>query len=156
MREYLNAKDALQSVSLRTMLNFNRTYEQEMLFKMVIGVDKNGKKIRSPFADEIFDNSGNQVPPKSVQDSIDSFLDMLEKEMRKELTKNDPVNSFSPRFTAARNAVPDMDRFKVEFKMRYHLDPEKPIDQAPMTQAEIDSLKIEAKKINSDLSFLGS
>jgi len=156
LREYLNAKDALQSVSLRTMLNFNRTYEQEMLYKMVIGVDKDGKKIRSPFADEIFDNAGNQVPPKSVQDSIDSFLNMLEKEMRKELTKNDPVNSFSPRFTAARNAVPDMDRFKVEFMMRYHLDPTKPIDQKPMTKEEIGAIQLEAKKINSDLSFLGA
>ena len=145
LRRFLNDKDALQSVSLRTMLNFNRTYEQEML-----------SKIRSPFADEIFGNGGKKVPPKSVQDSITSFLEMLEPNIRKELVANDPVNTYSPKFTAAVAAVPDTTRFKLEFKLRYHLDPEKPIDQAPMTQAEIDALTVEAKKINSDLTFLGS
>jgi cobaltochelatase CobS len=145
LRRYLNDKDALQSVSLRTMLNFNRTYEQEML-----------SKIRSPFADEIFGNGGKKVPPKSVQDSIDSFMDMLEPNMRKELRDNDPVNAYSPKYTAAVSAVPDTTRFKLEFKLRYHLDPEKAIDQAPMTQAEIDALNVEARKINSDLTFLGS
>jgi len=147
LRDFLNEKDALQSVSLRTMLNFNRTYEQEML-----------TKIRSPFADEIFGNGGARLEPKKVQDSINSFLEMLEPNLRKELVDNDPVNSFSPKFTNARDnsKLKNADVFKVEFKLRYHLDPMKPVDQDPMTQKEIDALNVEAKKIMSDLTFLGS
>jgi len=147
LRDFLNEKDALQSVSLRTMLNFNRTYEQEML-----------TKIRSPFADEIFGNGGARLEPKKVQDSINSFLEMLEPNLRKELVDNDPVNSFSPKFTNARDnsKLKNADVFKIEFKLRYHLDPMKPVDQDPMTQKEIDALNVEAKKIMSDLTFLGS
>jgi len=74
MRKFLNEKDAVQSISLRTMLNFNRTYEQEMLYK-----------IGSEYADNIYDSDGNLVPPKSVQKSFDSFLGMLEPNMRREL-----------------------------------------------------------------------
>jgi len=154
LRDFLNAKDALQSVSLRTMLNFNRTFEQEMLYKCV-SMDKDGNKIISPFADEIFTNEGIRVAPKSVQDSINSFLNMLEKNLRRELVDNDPVNAFAPRFKQARDAMPSLEKFKVEFKLRYHLDPDKPVDQKPLTKAELDKVYEEAKKINSTLSFLG-
>lgn len=174
MREYLNEKDALQSVSLRTMLNFNRTFEQENLFKIIIGVDeKTGKINRSPFADEIFDNAGKVVPPKSVQDSIDSFLEMLEPNMRAELGKNSPANEFGRRFVEARNQVIDEKQFILEFMLRYHLDPRKPIDQAPLTQAEIDAItstekdpktgkpiktfiNVDGNKVETNLTFLGS
>ena len=74
MREFLEKRDAIQSISLRTMLNFNRTYEQEMLYF-----------IGSPFADEIYNNQGQVVPPKTIEDSIVSFLSMLEDQMRKDL-----------------------------------------------------------------------
>jgi cobaltochelatase CobS len=154
LRDFLNAKDALQSVSLRTMLNFNRTFEQEMLYKCVT-MDKEGNKMISPFADEIFTNEGMRVAPKSVQDSINSFLNMLEKNLRRELVDNDPVNAFAPRFKEKRDAVPSLEKFKVEFKLRYHLDPMKPIDQKPLTKEELDKVYEEAKKINSNLSFLG-
>ena len=80
MRKFLDARDALQSISLRTMLNFNRTYEQEMLYKLG-GAD--GKS--NPFADQVYDNNGNLIPPKSVEDSINSFLSMLEKNLRESL-----------------------------------------------------------------------
>ena len=109
-------------------------------------------------ADEIFGNGGARLEPKKVQDSINSFLEMLEPNLRKELVDNDPVNSFSPKFTNARDnsKLKNADVFKVEFKLRYHLDPMKPVDQDPMTQKEIDALNVEAKKIMSDLTFLGS
>lgn len=157
LREFLNKRDALQSVSIRTMLNLNRTFEQEMLYSLV-DVDKDGNRIYSPFADEIFDNSGRRVPPKSVQDSLDSFLNMLEKGMRNEIENNDPVNDFAPKFKAARARVPKKDDFILEFKLRYHLDPMKPVDQAPMTDAEIQKLHDQVNSLGRvvDLSYLGS
>jgi|GEM_PF-3402386 len=159
LREYLNKKDALQSISLRTMLNFNRTFEQQMLYRCV-HIDKDGNKKISAFADEIFDNNGVRVQPKSVQNSINSFLGMLEINLRAEIEKNTPVNIWSPAFNQAINRIdndPDfLERFKIEFKLRYHLDPDKPVNQEPMTQEELDDLHKEAEKLNSPLSFQGS
>jgi hypothetical protein len=103
IRQFLNEKEALQSVSLRTMLNFNRTYEQEMLYAL-----------SSPFADKIFDNEGNQVPPKTIEDSIQSFLSMLEKNLRGELENY-------AAFREARNA--QKSNFILDFCKKYHLDP---------------------------------
>ena len=105
MRKFLNEKDAIQSISLRTMLNFNRTFEQEMLYK-----------IESPFADEVFDNEGQVVPPKNVEVSIDSFLGMLEENMRRELMD-------TQEFRTARGADKSEAEFKQHFKDRYGLDP---------------------------------
>jgi cobaltochelatase CobS len=106
MRKFLNEKDALQSISLRTMLNFNRTYEQEMLYK-----------IESPFADDIKDNLGNSVPPKSVEVSIDSFLSMLEPNMSKQLEDD-------PDFREARiGDKKDESLFIKDFESKYHLNP---------------------------------
>jgi hypothetical protein len=156
------------------MLNFNRTFEQEMLYKIIIGVDeKTGQKKRSPFADEIFDNTGKSVKPKSVQDSIDSFLEMLEPNMRAELGKNSPANEFGRRFENARKETINEKQFILEFMLRYHLDPRKPIDQAPLTQAEIDAItstekdpntgkvvktfiNVDGNKVETDLKFLGN
>ncbi len=103
IRQFLNEKDALQSISLRTMLNFNRTYEQEMLYAL-----------SSDFADKIFDNDGNQVPPKTIDDSINSFLGMLEKNMRAEL------ENYAP-FRDAKSA--QKSNFILDFCKKYHLDP---------------------------------
>ncbi len=103
IRQFLNEKDAIQSISLRTMLNFNRTFEQENLYNL-----------QSPFADEIFDNSGNRVPPKSIDDSIKSFLSMLEVNMKKELEEYSP-------FREAKAAKKS--NFIYDFCAKYHLDP---------------------------------
>lgn len=105
MRKFLDKRDALQSVSLRTMLNFNRTYEQEMLFK-----------IQSPFADEIFDNDGNIVAPKGIADSINSFLNMLEKNTREALQED-------PDFRRAVENKPSDKDFIERFENRYRLNP---------------------------------
>jgi len=106
MRDFLNKRDALQSVSLRTMLNFNRTYEQEMLYKM-----------GSPFADEIFSNDGKRIPPKGIDESVNSFLGMLEKNLREALEED-------PSFRDARK--PDnknLKEFTQEFERKYRLNP---------------------------------
>ena len=105
MRQFLDKRDALQSVSLRTMLNFNRTYEQEMLYK-----------IGSKYADEIFDNEGNRVSPKGIEDSINSFLGMLEKNMKEALMDD-------PDFKEAVRNKPSDDEFIKAFENRYRLNP---------------------------------
>jgi hypothetical protein len=108
MRKFLESRDALQSISLRTMLNFNRTFEQEMLYK-----------IESPFADEIFNNSEEKVAPKSIEDSINSFLNMLEKNMRSDL-ENDPEFRSAISERAKTQAEDD---FRSHFIKKYHLNP---------------------------------
>ena len=105
MRKFLNNIDAVQSISLRTMLNFNRTYEQEMLYK-----------IESPFADDIYSNDGRQVAPKSVEDSISSFLSILEPNMRKQLEDD-------PDFRQERGRKPDDNTFIRQFEAKYGLNP---------------------------------
>jgi predicted metal-dependent hydrolase len=101
------------------MLNFNRTFEQEMLYK-----------IESPFADDIVDNNGNSVPPKSVEDSIVSFLSMMEMNMRKDLENY-------PSFREARFAEKNEGEFMRQFKKKYHLNPR---SGDPLTENEIEEL----------------
>ena len=108
MRNFLESKDALQSISLRTMLNFNRTFEQEMLYKM-----------ESTFADEIFNNGGERVAPKTIEDSVDSFLNMLEKNLRNDI-ENDPEFRES---ISERAKTEAQERFSVQFMKKYHLNP---------------------------------
>ena len=106
IRNFLNSRpDAIQSISLRTMLNFNRTYEQEMLYK-----------IESPYADAIYDNVGNRVSPKSIEDSIQNFLNMMDKGMRNDLEN-------FPEFIAAIKTDFDENFFMKEFMLKYHLNP---------------------------------
>jgi len=119
MREFLIKTDAIQSISLRTMLNFNRTFEQEML-----------NQLGSPYADEVFANSGERVAPKTVEDSVNSFLIMLDKQ------KRDDLENYAP-FREARYADKNIDEFEKQFKLKYHLDP---ITQKPLTDAELEKL----------------
>jgi cobaltochelatase CobS len=109
IRKFLETQaDAIQSISLRTMLNFNRTFEQEML-----------NKFESVFADEIFDADGNQVAPKTVENAIESFLGMMEKNMRNTL------ETYSEYVTASSERAKTLaeDSFKVDFMKKYHLNP---------------------------------
>lgn len=108
MRDILESKDALQSISLRTMLNFNRTFEQQMLYK-----------IESTFADEIFNNSGERVAPKTIEDSVNSFLNMLETNLRTDI-ENDPAFKDATSPEAFADAE---ERFSLEFMKKYHLNP---------------------------------
>lgn len=108
IREFLVANDALQSISIRTMLNFNRTYEQEMLYQ-----------INSPYADVIMNNSGERVAPKTFNASIDSFKSMMEENMREKLGNDSKYRA------AVGNAdLQDVDIFKAQFMIRYRRNPE--------------------------------
>jgi hypothetical protein len=126
MRDFLLSKDALQSISLRTMLNFNRTYEQEMLYK-----------IESPYADEIFSNEGNRIPPKQMTDTINSFKSMLDK------TLQDGLETYEPFRLALASKTQGEDYFVYEFMTKYLKDPRTGED---VTDAEIASAKAEAKE----------
>ena len=106
IRQYLDTQtDVVESISLRTMLNFNRTYEQFMLYK-----------IGSPYADKIFDNEGNEVEPKSFEDSVTSFV------MTMPPTKQEGLRNYDL-FRDAIREVPNDTDFKIEFMSKYHKDP---------------------------------
>jgi len=115
MRNFLIKFDAPQSISLRTMLNFNRTYEQEMLYKFK----------GSPFADKIYSNSGAVVAPKSISDSIASFKRLLEPTLVVKLEAD-------PSFKGAVESVSNNDKvFKAEFVAKYHLNPATGAEETP-------------------------
>jgi hypothetical protein len=97
------------------MLNFSRTYEQEMLYKMQVP-DGKGGTTNSPFADDIYSNDGTKIAPKSVEDSISSFLDMLEPNMRKQLEDD-------PDFRQKSSQRPNQDTFIRQFESKYGLNP---------------------------------
>lgn len=123
IRTFLDSKkDAVQSISLRTMLNFNRTYEQQMLYYY-----------ESVLADEIFNNNGERVPPKNLDDSIDSFLNLFEKNMREELRNYDELKTAMSENsqTKAQNDFPNL------FMKKYHLHYR---TGEPLTEEEIMQL----------------
>lgn len=119
IRWFLIAKDAVQSISLRTMLNFNRTFEQEMLYKM-----------ESPYADKLYDNVGQTIEPKTLDNSIDSFKTMLDAKMVDEL-------ELDVKFKEAISKPYTEDDFIMEFKVKYHHDPK---TGDPLSQEELDML----------------
>jgi cobaltochelatase CobS len=81
IRNFLN-KDAssVEFISLRTMLNFNRIYEQEIL-----------RELKSPYAIpqiKIVDKSrGVQIDGKTLADSVNSFIESLPEQKRIDLRK---------------------------------------------------------------------
>lgn len=118
LRKFLEDRDAPQSISLRTMLNFNRTYEQQMLFAM-----------ESPYADAIYDSEDRMIPPKDIEDSIESFKSMMDKSLRTELSNYQEMKD------AVANKNNNIDYFSLEFKVKYHRD--------PMTKRELSEQEIE-------------
>lgn len=106
IRKYLDTQtDVVESISLRTMLNFNRTYEQEQLYNL-----------QSPYADKIYDNNGNEVSPKTFRNSIKSFIDTLSPTKATDLRNKDY-------FQSALANEPDVSQFRVEFIRKYGKDP---------------------------------
>jgi len=106
IRTFINSQtDMIESISLRTMLNFNRTYEQFML-----------NEIESPYADKIYDNEGNLVTPKSFINSLDSFISTLPPAKREALL----VNAI---YLEAKSKTPTNIQFKIEFMKKYGKDP---------------------------------
>lgn len=74
VREILNADlNSVESVSLRTMLNFNRIFEQEYL-----------RKIESPYAKKVIKISGNEIG-KTFEESLRSFIETLPETKQKEI-----------------------------------------------------------------------
>lgn len=61
-RDTVLNKEDIESVSLRTMLNFNRIFEQQMLVKF-----------KSPYATNPF-KKGNNYMVKKLKDSVESFV----------------------------------------------------------------------------------
>lgn len=104
IRNVLEVGDPIQSISLRTMLNFNRTYEQEMLYNM-----------KSEWADTIYGSNGAILAPKSIYDSINSFLNMLDKTTRERVLE-------SKNYQFALNNPPSSKDFQQAFKNRYKID----------------------------------
>jgi len=106
IRKFLDSKDSVESISLRTMLNFNRTYEQEML-----------DNLSSPFADKIYNNDGDLIKPKTFRQAIYSFLGMLDSERRTKL-ENDSD------FKSAMESPDNNDRlFEIQFVKKYGRNP---------------------------------
>jgi hypothetical protein len=85
IREFLDKESSsVESISLRTMLNFNRIYEQEML-----------RQIGSKFAVPVikFEDKDRKiiVEGKSLADSVNSFIDTLPDAKRTELRKTTDI-----------------------------------------------------------------
>lgn len=115
--------DALQSISLRTMLNFNRTFEQQMLYAR-----------KSELADIIYNNNGQRIPPKTIKNSIDSFLVMCEKNLQ-DAIRNDQAFRDATSDEAFVRADEDFDN---QFMKKYHLNPK---TGKVLSEKEIEKLK---------------
>lgn len=115
--------DALQSISLRTMLNFNRTFEQQMLYAR-----------KSELADIIYNNNGQRIPPKTIKNSIDSFLVMCEKNLQ-DAIRNDQAFRDATSDEAFVRADEDFDE---QFMKKYHLNPK---TGKVLSEKEIEKLK---------------
>jgi cobaltochelatase CobS len=105
LREFIDADpNSVESISLRTMLNFNRIFEQEYL-----------RKIRSPLANPVIKINGRDEG-KTFQMSVESFIKTLPQSKRMDLyTKTDITQLLSADF-------PDQ-LFIEEFKNKHKVDP---------------------------------
>jgi hypothetical protein len=88
LRDFLNTKSVEEFISLRTMLNFNRIYEQEML-----------RKIGSPFAVEVIsitrtDQDGDEVTyiGKTFAQSVNSFIEGLPPQAQNDLRNTTDID----------------------------------------------------------------
>ncbi len=118
IRKVLDSGDYLQSISLRTMLNFNRTYEQQMLVE-----------IGSKYADKVYgsqlDANGNPLltKPKTVGDSLRSFLDMLDPALKTKIETNAEFKAAKGNVDAVKQEdfynTQDIILFQKEFHKKY-------------------------------------
>jgi cobaltochelatase CobS len=85
IREFLNKDTSrVEFISLRTMLNFNRIYEQEIL-----------REIKSPFAIQVItyiDPKGKKISGKTLANSVNSFIETLPETTRLELRRQVDVD----------------------------------------------------------------
>jgi adenylate kinase family enzyme len=139
IRDVLEKADALESVSLRTMLNFNRIYEQEGLRKIgykTITVEENGvprkiiKHISPYVVEPLVINS--QIKAKTLGESVASFVQTLPAAKKTDQTI----------LSALESSRMDIDKweFMLEFmiKHKYH-----PITELPVSEADIAAFEEE-------------
>ena len=85
------------------------------------------------YADEVFDTRGDRVPPKTMEDSISSFLSMMQKDMRDKLENlSDYKDATSERAKSLAR-----DNFEKDFMKKYHLNAR---TGKPLTAEEIKEL----------------
>jgi len=105
LRGILDVDDSsVESVSLRTMLNFNRIFEQEYL-----------RKIQSPYAVQPI-KVGGMVMAKTFKESVQSFVATLPPTKQKEVAKTDAELLAASDFP--------LDEFIEEFIRIHKVDPE--------------------------------
>jgi MoxR-like ATPase len=113
LRDFLNRNEAssVESISLRTMLNFNRIYEQEMLREInsiyAIPVIEIEAKVETERGVETDIFAG-----KTLEKSVDSFIKTLNPTRQTELIKDTDIYRILMMYT-------DEDLFVEEFKMRH-------------------------------------
>jgi cobaltochelatase CobS len=104
LREVLDEDaSSVESVSLRTMLNFNRIFEQEML-----------RKIKSPYAIESIKVGGKSMA-KTFAESVDSFVKTLPDAKQQRIAKTDAADLAASDFP--------IDEFILEFIRIHKVDP---------------------------------
>ena len=105
IREFLmQDSDSVESVSLRTMLNFNRIFEQQYL-----------RKIKSPYANPVIKIGGKSLG-KTFLESIESFIGTLPATKQVAIRKLDIID-------LATTDVP-LDEFITEFERIHKKSPE--------------------------------
>jgi cobaltochelatase CobS len=105
IREVLDQDESsVESVSLRTMLNFNRIFEQEYL-----------RKIQSPYAVQPI-KIGNKILAKTFKESVQSFVKTLPETKRKDIAKTGAESLAAEDF--------DLDEFIQEFTRIHKVSPE--------------------------------
>ena len=106
LRDFLlQDSDSVESVSLRTMLNFNRIFEQEYL-----------RKIRSPYANPVIKVGGKPLA-KTFYQSVQSFISTLPATKQAALRKNTNIEEL------AVTEYP-LDEFITEFERIHKKSPE--------------------------------
>jgi cobaltochelatase CobS len=105
LREFIDSDpNSVESISLRTMLNFNRIFEQEYL-----------RLIRSPLANPVIKIDGRDEG-KTFAMSVESFVDTLPASKRADLySKTD--------LSAILSADFDDEKFIKEFEQKHKVDP---------------------------------
>ena len=94
---------SIESVSLRTMLNFNRIFEQEML-----------RKIKSPYAIDAIKVGGKSMA-KTFAESVQSFVATLPDAKQQRIAKTDAADLAASDFP--------IDEFILEFIRIHKVDP---------------------------------
>jgi tRNA A37 threonylcarbamoyladenosine biosynthesis protein TsaE len=105
IRKKLDIDDSsIESISLRTMLNFNRIFEQEYL-----------RKIKSPYAIDAI-KIGDRSMAKTFSESLQSFVSTLAPAKQTEISKTDAES-------LAASGYADYDEFIQEFIRIHGIDP---------------------------------